>query len=54
MKQPIKLAILGDVNTDWGWRTGFDAGDPGPIFGDVLPLLQNSDQRYFGGGCPAS
>lgn len=43
MKQPIKLAILGDVNTDWGWRTGFDAGDPGPIFGDVLPLLQNSD-----------
>lgn len=43
MKQPIRLAILGDINTDWGWRAGFDGGDPAPIFGDVLPQLQNSD-----------
>lgn len=43
MKQPIRLAILGDVNTDWGWRNGFDAGDPAPIFGDVMEALQGSD-----------
>lgn len=43
MKQPIQLTILGDVNTDWGWREGFDAGDPTPIFGDVMEALQNSD-----------
>lgn len=43
MKQPIRLAILGDINTDWGWRSGFDAGNPAPVFGDVMPELQNSD-----------
>ncbi len=43
MKQPIQLAILGDVNTDWGWREGFDAGDPTPILGDVMEALKNSD-----------
>lgn len=43
MKQPIRLTILGDINTDWGWRAGFDAGDATPIFGDVLPELKSSD-----------
>lgn len=43
MKQPIQLAILGDINTDWGWRDGFDAGDTAAVFGDVLPALKNSD-----------
>lgn len=43
MKQPIRLVILGDINTDWGWRKSFDAGDPTPIFGDVVEALQNSD-----------
>lgn len=46
MKQPIRLAILGDINTDWGWRTGFDAGDPAPIFGDVMPELKKSDFTF--------
>ena len=43
MKQPIRIAILGDINTDWGWRESFDAGDPVPIFGDVAEALQSSD-----------
>ncbi|MGM9523060.1 MAG: CapA family protein [Faecousia sp.] len=43
MKQPIRLAILGDINTDWGWRESFDAGDPKPVFGDVMEELQSSD-----------
>ena len=43
MKQPTRLAILGDINTDWGWRESFDAGEPAPIFGDVTEALQSSD-----------
>ena len=43
MKQPTRLAILGDINTDWGWRESFDEGEPAPIFGDVTEVLQSSD-----------
>ena len=43
MKQPIRLEILGDINTDWGWRESFDAGNPVPIFGDVMDVLKGSD-----------
>lgn len=43
MKQPIQIAILGDINTDWGWRNCFDAEDAATVFGDVLPALKNCD-----------
>ncbi len=39
----IKISILGDICSDWGYRRQFDAGETETIFGDVLLELQSTD-----------
>ena len=39
----IKISILGDICSDWGYRAQFDQGDTKTIFGDVMAELQSAD-----------
>ncbi len=39
----IRISILGDICTDWGFRDRFDKGDTASIFGDVLDELKTAN-----------
>ena len=43
MKEKITISILGDICPAEGFRKEFDEKRADSIFGDVMPLLQNSD-----------
>ena len=54
MKNVITINILGDICPAWGFRKSFDEGDEAKIFGNVLPLLQESDLTIANLECPLS